>query len=231
MDIAPTVDPAMDVQPSALVVHAHPEPDSFASAQMRAAVEELRRSGYSVRVLDLYADGWNPVLDRAEFPSPEGPFKPQAEQMRAVREGTLSAEVRAHLDAVLSADLLVLSFPLWWFSMPAILKGWIDRVFVMGAVFGGEFGLFDRAALRGRRAMALITTGGSEEAFAPGGAFGALDQFLFHVHRGMLEFVGYEPLPPVVTYGPARMTEAEREAGLAAVRDAFAGLGAGAAHL
>ncbi|MEU4149430.1 NAD(P)H-dependent oxidoreductase [Streptomyces sp. NPDC026659] len=231
MDIVPTVDPVMDARPSALVVHAHPEPDSFASAQMRAAVEELRRSGHSVRVVDLYADGWNPVLDRAEFPPSDGPFKPQAEQMEAVREGTLSAEVRAQLDAVLSADLLVLSFPLWWFSMPAILKGWIDRVFVMGAVFGGEFGLFDRAALHGKRAMALITTGGPEEAFVPGGAFGALDQFLFHVHRGMLEFVGYEPLPPVVTYGPARMSEAEREASLAAVRDAFAGLGASAVRL
>ncbi|WP_329248554.1 NAD(P)H-dependent oxidoreductase [Actinoallomurus sp. NBC_01490] len=212
---------------TALIVHAHPEPDAFSTAQMRVAAEELRRSGYAVEVVDLYADGWSPVLDRQEFEPVSGPFKPQAEQMRAVREGTLTGEVRAHLDSVLAADLLVLSFPMWWFSMPAILKGWIDRTFVMGALFGGDFGLFDRAALRGKRAMLLVTTGGSAESFSSGGAFGAMDDFLFHIHRGMLEFVGYEVLAPVVTYGPAHLTDAERRTALEAVRESFAAIGNG----
>ncbi|MGK5639415.1 NAD(P)H-dependent oxidoreductase [Streptomyces sp. URMC 126] len=212
---------------SALIVHAHPEPGSFSTSQMRVAAEELRRSGHSVRVVDLYADGWAPVLDRHEFGPVEGHFKPQAEQRKAVREGTLPAEVRAHLDAVLEADLLVLSFPLWWFSVPAILKGWVDRVFAMGAVFGGDHGLFDRGALRGKRAMVLVTTGGSAESFAQGGSFGAMDDFLYHIRRGMLEFVGYEVLPPVVTYGPAHATDADRQAALEAVREAFAALGDG----
>ncbi|MBC2874163.1 MULTISPECIES: NAD(P)H-dependent oxidoreductase [Streptomyces] len=207
---------------SALIVHAHPEPGSFSTSQMRVAAEELRRSGHSVRVVDLYADGWAPVLDRHEFGPVEGHFKPQAEQRKAVREGTLPVEVRAHLDAVLDADLLVLSFPLWWFSVPAILKGWIDRVFAMGAVFGGDHGVFDRGALRGKRAMVLVTTGGTAESFARGGSFGAMDDFLYHIRRGMLEFVGYEVLPPVVTYGPAHMTDADRLAALEAVRETFA---------
>ncbi|MFD0487676.1 NAD(P)H-dependent oxidoreductase [Saccharopolyspora spinosporotrichia] len=50
--------------------------------------------------------------------------------------------------------------------------------------------------------MLLFTTGGSSESFRPGGAFGSLSDFLFHIHRGMLEFVGFEVLDPVVTYGP-----------------------------
>lgn len=58
----------------------------------------------------------------------------------------------------------MLSFPLWWFSMPAVLKGWVDRVFAMGGVFGGDHGLFDEAALTGRRAVLLLTTGGSTAA-------------------------------------------------------------------
>lgn len=214
--------------PTALIVHAHPEPRSFSTAQMTTAARTLNGAGYHVDVLDLYAEGWAPVLRREQFTSTEDRFKPQAEQVRAVREGTLDREVEAHLQRLLAADLLVLSFPMWWFSMPAVLKGWVDRVFVMGGVFGGEHGFFEDAALTGRRAMLLFTTGGSAEAFEPGGAFGPMDDFLFHIHRGMLEFVGYEVLDPVVTHKPVRMTDEERGVALKRVERAIADV-AGAA--
>ncbi|MDX3312464.1 NAD(P)H-dependent oxidoreductase [Streptomyces sp. ME08-AFT2] len=215
-----------DAAPTALIVHAHPEPHSFSTAQMTTAAQALREAGYRVDVLDLYADDWAPILARGGFPPVDGPFKPQAEQMRAVKEGTLDTAVRAHLDRLLAADLLVLSFPMWWFSLPAILKGWVDRVFVMGGVFGGDHGLFSDAALAGKRAMLLFTTGGPSESFQPGGAFGPMDNFLFHIHRGMLEFVGFQVLNPVVTYGPARMTDQERTAALDAVRASVARIAA-----
>ncbi|MDQ1018203.1 NAD(P)H-dependent oxidoreductase [Streptomyces afghaniensis] len=214
--------------PTALIVHAHPEPRSFSTAQMTAAARSLGEAGYRVDVLDLYADGWAPVLAREEFTPVESPFKPQAEQLRAVREGTLDAAVKAHLDRLLAADLLVLSFPMWWFSLPAVLKGWVDRVFVMGGVFGGDHGLFGDAALAGKRAMLLFTTGGPSESFRPGGAFGPMDDFLFHIHRGMLEFVGFQVLEPVITYGPARLTDQERAAALDAVRESVARVAADA---
>ncbi|WP_328540525.1 NAD(P)H-dependent oxidoreductase [Streptomyces sp. NBC_00344] len=212
----------IDAAPVALIVHAHPEPHSFSTAQMATAAQALRDAGYQVDVLDLYADAWAPTLAREEFAPVEGHFKPQAEQMRAVRNGTLDAAVRAHLDRLLAADLLVLSFPMWWFSLPAILKGWVDRVFVMGGVFGGDYGLFGDAALVGKRAMLLFTTGGSSESFRSGGALGSMDDFLFHIHRGMLEFVGFQVIGPVVTYGPARMTDQERTAALDTVRESVA---------
>lgn len=206
---------------SALIVHAHPEPTSFSSAQAHAARESLTALGYSVELIDLYARSWNPVLERGEFTPFDGAFKPQREQWNAVKDGTLHPDVRADLDRVLAADLLVLSFPLWWFSLPAILKGWLDRVFVMGGVSGGDLGAFDGGALVGRRAVVLATTGGSAEAFTRDGAFGSADDFLFHVHRGMLEFVGYDALQPIITYGPAHLGDAERAESLAAVRQAF----------
>jgi NAD(P)H dehydrogenase (quinone) len=213
--------PTSDAAPVALIVHAHPEPRSFSTAQMATAARALRDAGYEVDVLDLYGEAWAPTLSREQF-APTGHFKPQAEQQRAVEAGTLDASVSAHLDRLLAADLLVLSFPLWWFSLPAILKGWVDRVFVMGAAFGGKYGLFDDAALAGKRAMLLVTTGGSSESFQPGGAFGSLDDFLFHIRRGMLEFVGYRVLDPIVTYGPAHMTDRERAAALAAIEESVA---------
>jgi NAD(P)H dehydrogenase (quinone) len=214
-----------DAAPQALIVHAHPEARSFSTAQTATAAQALRDAGYRVDLVDLYAQPWSPVLDRDEFPPVDGLFKPQAEQMRAVQDGTLDPVVRSHLDRLLAADLLVLSFPLWWFSLPAVLKGWVDRVFVMGGLFGGTYGLFDEAALAGRRAVLLLTTGGSSESFQPGGALGSLDDFLFHIHRGMLEFVGYQVIDPVVTYGPARMTEQERAAALETVRESFTAIG------
>lgn len=211
-----------DAAPVALIVHAHPELHSFSTAQMETAAQALRDAGYRVDILDLYAEAWAPALAREEFAPVEGRFKPQAEQMRAVKDGTLNTAVKAHLDRLLAADLLILSFPMWWFSLPAILKGWVDRVFVMGAVFGGDYGLFGDAALATKRAMLLFTTGGPAESFRRGGAFGSMDDFLFHIHRGMLEFVGYRVLNPVVTFGPARMTDPERTAALEAVRDSVA---------
>jgi NAD(P)H dehydrogenase (quinone) len=208
------------------MVHAHPEPTSFSTAQAGAARESLVRQGYSVEFIDLYAKHWAPVMDRDEFAPFDGPFKPQREQWNAVKGGLLASEVQADLDAVFRADLLVLSFPLWWFSLPAILKGWIDRIFVMGGVSGGDVGVFGEAALAGRRAVVLATTGGSADAFTHDGAFGDANDFLFHIHRGMLEFVGYDALEPVITYGPAHLDDIQRAEALADVRNAFSNIDA-----
>ncbi|MFG1646309.1 NAD(P)H-dependent oxidoreductase [Amycolatopsis sp. NPDC049252] len=206
---------------TAMVVHAHPEPNSFCSAQMRTAIAALQCSGYDARLFDLYQDHWPPALGPDEFGHQDGHFKPQSAQMIAASEGTLAPEVHEHLDTLLHADLLVLSFPLWWFSVPAILKGWIDRVFIMGSVFGGgKYGYFDEAALAGRRAVLLVTTGGSAESFSPSTGAGNLPALLFHIDHG-LRFVGYDVLEPVVTWGPVRQSEAERSASLAAVQAAF----------
>lgn len=94
----------------------------------------------------------------------------------------------------------------------------------MAAVFGGDLGIFEGAALAGQRAVVLTTTGGASASFAPDGAYGHMDEFLFHVHRGMLEFAGYDVLEPVITYGPAHLDDAHRAQALDAVRHAFAGI-------
>ncbi|OLR94793.1 NAD(P)H-dependent oxidoreductase [Actinokineospora bangkokensis] len=208
---------------TALIVHAHPEQASFSSAQARAAADGLRAAGYRVDLLDLYALDWAPVLGPGEFPDPASPFKPQAEQVRALAEGTVDPLVRDHLDRVLAADLLVFSFPLWWFSVPAVLKGWLDRVLMMGGVFGGDHGVADEAATAGKDAVLLLTTGGDQAWFSEDG-FGSLDGFLYHLHRGVMAFLGLRPLEPVVTFAPARMSEEARAAALEAVGERFSAL-------
>ena len=209
----------------ALVVHAHPEPASFSSAQASAVAEALEAGNVLVQRLDLYSEDWDPVLHRGQFASDADYFKPQAEQMNAVITGTVGQPVQKHLDDLAQADLLVLSFPLWWFSMPAIMKGWVDRVFVMGAAFGGEHGIFAEGGMRGKRAVLLLTTGGSGPAFEPDAVdgYGDMQSFLFHIHRGMLEFVGYEVLPPIITHSPARLDAAERADALQRARSEICG--------
>lgn len=189
---------------------------------MREALIGLSQAGYDVTDFDLYQEQWNPVLDRHEFRIVSGEyFKPQHEHMRAARESSHAPDVQRHLDAVMDSDLLVLSFPLWWFSVPAILKGWLDRVFVMGAVFGGEsYGLFKEAALVGRRAVLLITVGGSADSYSPSRGAGNLPALLLHIDHS-LRFVGYDVIEPVVSWGPVRQSDDERRATLTAVREAF----------
>ena len=87
-----------------------------------------------------------------------------------------------------------------------------------GAVFGGDYGVLDEAALAGKRALALTTTGGPEAMYSEAGALDPIERFLFHVNEGIFRFVGYEPLKPVVTYGPAHLDDEQREEALGAVR-------------
>ncbi len=204
----------------ALIVHAHPEPASFSSAQATTLAQQLRSENVEVNVIDLYADGWDPVLAREQFMDGPGYFKPQAEQMRAHVGGTLPAPVKESLARLQDADLLVLSFPLWWFSMPAIVKGWIDQVFLVSAIFGGEYGIFAEGGMAGRKAMLLMTTGGTRAAYAPDNpvGYGDVDKFLYHIHHGMLAFVGYDVVPPFITHEPVRIDDAARESALAELR-------------
>ena len=71
-----------------LIVHAHPEPESFCTAQAHTIERALKDAGHTVDFIDLYAEGWDPVLHVNDVENASRPFKPPAETMRAVKEGT-----------------------------------------------------------------------------------------------------------------------------------------------
>src|SRR5215212_8347222 len=105
-----------------LVLFAHPLADSFAASLHRAVIAKLRQGGHEVDDCDLYAEGFDPVLSAPErrdynTPSPD-----------------LSG-VAGHVDRLKAAEALVLCFPTWWYGMPAILKGYFDRVWLPGVAF------------------------------------------------------------------------------------------------
>jgi NAD(P)H dehydrogenase (quinone) len=109
-----------------LLVFAHPEPRSLNGALRDVAIKELEAQGHEVRVSDLYAEGWKSEVDRSDFPSLmlDERLQVAPASSKAFATDTLTADVKAEQGKLLWADVLILQFPLWWFSMPAILKGW-----------------------------------------------------------------------------------------------------------
>lgn len=178
------------------IVHAHPEPQSFTTSMMKAAVEEFTRAGHSVEVSDLYAMNWNPVASAADFGSrkKEDYLVYALEQRYSNEAGTIAPDIAAEIEKIKKADLIILNFPLYWFSVPAILKGWIDRVFVSGFCYGG-LRFYDNGGLKGKKAMLSFTLGGREHMFGPDAIHGELEVMLRPLLRGTLAYVGLEVLP------------------------------------
>ncbi|MFG2111199.1 NAD(P)H-dependent oxidoreductase [Streptomyces sp. NPDC048718] len=200
-----------------LIVHAHPEPTSLNGSLKDLAVSTLENAGHEVRVSDLYAMGWKAALDGADYgPAASSPLQVVRDSGRAFDAGLLTPDVRAEQEKLLWADTLVLQFPLWWYSMPAILKGWVERVFSFHFAYGvGEHSAtkygerFGEGTLAGRRALLSVTVGGPASHYAPRGINGPIEDLLFPIHHGILYYPGIEVLPPFVVYGADRMTPEE----------------------
>ena len=186
----------------ALIVHAHPEPESFTGAMRDTIVDALQERGDQIEVVDLYRLGFNPVLSRADFLAPANPdnFAYTAEQRAGYKSASLARDILEQVEAVLAADLLVLTFPVYWFSMPAILKGWIDRVFLAGPMYSGR-NMYSRGGMRGRRALVAASLGGRDHMFGPMALHGELERgMMSHLLQGSLGVVGYDVIAPFWAY-------------------------------
>ncbi|MFK7962057.1 MAG: NAD(P)H-dependent oxidoreductase [Phycisphaerales bacterium] len=208
-----------------LIVLAHHEPRSFNAALTNTASKSLQDAGHSVTISDLHAMQWDPISDRRNFTTvADGAYlKQQREEMHATEHNGFSEDVRAEMEKLEKADALILQFPLWWFSVPAIMKGWVDRVFAMGRVYGGGK-WYDNGVFAGKRAMCSLTTGGPPSMYAPDGLNGDMDMILFPINHGILRFTGFDVLPPQITWGPSRMTPEARQADLDAMAARVAGM-------
>ena len=202
-----------------LIVHAHPEPRSFNGAMTQAAVAVLREAGHQVEVSDLYAMRFHAASDRSSFLAAKDPdyFKPQLEENFAVEAGGFAPDLEAEMRKLADCDLLIFQFPLWWFGLPAILKGWVDRVFAQGRFYGGGR-VYETGVMRGRRAMLSFTTGGDADRYTEDGPHGDVMTLLRPIQRGMLYFIGFDVLQPQIGWQASRCTDAERAAMLNAWR-------------
>lgn len=210
-----------------LVVSAHPEPRSLNAALTAFAVDHLRAAGHEVRVSDLYAMKWKATVDADDFPAGDEARLLGADRrlhvMDASEEATLSSrlapDIAAEQDKLRWSDAVILQFPMWWFSAPAILKGWIDRVFTSGFAYGPKvpppYG--EGAPLSGRRALLSVTYGARERSFSDQGIHGRIEDILHPLQHGLFRFTGMAPLRPF-TVPEANALPAEA---FAAAREAY----------
>lgn len=195
------------------LVFAHPERHSFCGAMMDAACDELHALGHDVAVSDLYADGFDPVGGPGDFTAPTGgiPFHYQSEQRHAHRTGGFAPDIAREQDRVAAADAHVFVFPLWWGGLPAILKGWFDRVLAYG--FAYEDGMrYESGYFRERTALLGLATGGTRRRFSEGEAYGSIEQVLWPIQHCMLDYMGMQTLAPFVAYAAPRVDDAQRDA-------------------
>lgn len=183
------------------VVLAHPEPHSYNAHLAETARRTLADAGWSVTVSDLYQMGFDPCERGAHYSERVQPerFDAQSEQRHASQTHSLPADIAAEIERLAAADLLILQYPMWWHLPPAILKGWMDRVFVYGEVYTSSQ-RFEAGRFRGKRAMLSVTVGTSAETYHHNGRSGDIDLMLWPLNFS-LAYVGYRVLAPHVAYG------------------------------
>lgn len=196
-----------------LVVFAHPEPKSFCGALRDVAVETLKAAGHEVLVSDLYAQGFIAPTTRADFTTVDDPdyLKYQVEETKAWAEHGFAPDIAEEQRRVAWCDHLILIYPLYWFHLPGILKGWVDRVMATGFAYGGGK-WYETAPLYGRRALLAFTMGAPQDRWGDGTLFGPIDGILNPIRYGILNFCGFEALEPFIAYAPARVDDGARRA-------------------
>ncbi|WP_225918414.1 NAD(P)H-dependent oxidoreductase [Actinocatenispora comari] len=210
-----------------LWVSAHPEPRSLTGALRAEGLRTLAEAGHEHRESDLYAMGFDPVVRGSDYPAePAGARLDVAgASRRAYDSGTLPAEIRAEQDKLRWADTVVVQFPLWWYGMPAILKGWFDRVFVKGFGYGvtdpatGRTRRYGDGTLAGRRALAVVTVGARGPSLGPRGIHGELTDTLFGLLHGTFFYTGMRVLPPLLLDGANRVSARRYDAMRAELAD------------
>jgi putative NADPH-quinone reductase len=134
-----------------LVVHAHPNPESLSAALFATAQDTLRAAGHEVSTIDLYAEGFDPVLSREE----------RAAYLEC--PDWLVQRFAAHIELLQRCEHLVLVYPTWWWGPPAMLKGWLERVWLPKITFEPALKKGDRLRpkMQHIRRFTVVTHGGS----------------------------------------------------------------------
>ncbi|ALC83477.1 NAD(P)H-dependent oxidoreductase [Bacillus gobiensis] len=159
-----------------LVVYAHPHPESFNHAILETAVKALEDKGHQVFVRDLYALDFQPVL------------KPQ--DTAAMKSGNIPDDIKTEQEFITKADVITFIYPIWWSGLPAILKGYVDRVFAYGFAYAyGEGEIIQ--LLKGKKGLIINTHGTPKEIYDEMGMTASLT---ITSDVGIFDFTGIEPL-------------------------------------
>jgi NAD(P)H dehydrogenase (quinone) len=166
-----------DLKMKHVVVVAHPAAESFTMALTRTYTAELEQLGHSQRTYDLYRMGFNPVLGAQEL-------------LPITTDRSASPDVMKAQDDIRAAAAVTLIYPLWWLSMPAMMKGYVDRVFARGFAYESHEGIV-RGLLTGKKAVLMTVSGAPLPLLVKSGNWNAV-QVLQDTH--VLRSTGFELL-------------------------------------
>ncbi|XP_028249688.1 NAD(P)H dehydrogenase [quinone] 1-like [Parambassis ranga] len=209
-----------------LIVYAHQSAGSFNAAAKEAAVEVLTAQGCSVEVSDLYAMKFKATATAddvtGEVKNSEH-FCYAEETKMALEEGKLSADITEEQRKLTEADLIIFQFPMYWFSLPAILKGWIDRVLTLGYAYTKEK-RYSQGIFKDKKAMLSFTTGSQESMFSANGINGDMNVTLWPLQNGILHYCGFQVLAPQIFWAPSYIPPDARKTMLEGWRKRLQGL-------
>lgn len=184
-----------------LILYAHPNPNSFNHAILETVQSELAHQGHEVRVRDLYQLKFNPVLSGDDFV--------------AFQQNRLPADIEEEQQHITWAEHIVVVYPVWWAGLPAILKGYIERVFSYGFAYKyGEQGNIEQL-LNGKAALLISTHGNSEENYRQSGMYEAMKKTSDY---GIFEFVGMKVLAHSFPASVTTVDDAARKSMLSEVQ-------------
>ncbi|WP_308638620.1 NAD(P)H-dependent oxidoreductase [Paenibacillus silvisoli] len=158
-----------------LIIVAHPNPGSFNHAIAETVTRALQAKGHEVTVRDLYALKFEAVLSMGDF--------------QALRSGDIPSDIRAEQELITKADVMTWIYPIWWTGLPAIMKGYVDRVFAYGYAYQyGKDGSIEKL-LTGKKGFVVNTHGTPTDIYEGIGMLGALRSTL---DTGIFDFCGIE---------------------------------------
>jgi NAD(P)H dehydrogenase (quinone) len=185
-----------------LVVYSHPNPKSFNHAILEVVTETMKSKGHEVVVRDLYAVGFDPVLKGSDFED--------------IQSGNLAQDIMTEQKHIAWADVVTVIHPIWWTGLPAMYKGYIDRVFCYGFAYSFDAnGLVPH--LKGKKILIINTQGTPEAAYDASGMFDALKMTS---DTGIYKFCGLEVIDHVFLAGVPMVKDEVRKGYLEQVKEA-----------
>ena len=184
-------------------------------------VDAVTDAGYTITVSDLHAMNFNPLMSSGDFGDRRDPehLTYALEQRHNWEAGTIAPDIKSEIDKVLTADVLGFTFPLQWFGVPAIMKGWIERVMISGPFYGGRR-VYGQGGLAGKRGFAAFGLGARPHMFGDGAIHGPLaGGMMKHFFQGILGYVGLTVHEPFVAWHVPYVSDEARKGMLADLGD------------
>jgi putative NADPH-quinone reductase len=151
-----------------LTVFSHPRRESLSGAVLDAFAGGLREAGHEVEIADLHGEGFDPVMVEADEPDWD-------DSRKRYSDAVLREQAR-----IAKSDALAFVFPVWWWSLPAMLKGWVDRVWNNGWAYGD-------VKLTHRKAVLLALAAGGGKSYRDSGYLAAMET---QIIQGIMDYCG-----------------------------------------